>query len=152
MNCFIFVSFFFFNYWSRVDLKCCVSFVQQSEAVYIYIYTYIYIYIHSFLDYFPRRSLHSIYSLDFPVIYSRSLLIINFLYSSVYISLSLLISFLPLSPGSHKFVLYTYDCFCFANKLTCAFSLSALLHSVLHSRSIHVAADSIIVFFLIALG
>ena len=60
-------------YWSVVDLQCCVlvSGIQQSESV-KYISTL-------FKILFPYRSLQSI---EFPVLYSRSLFVIYFMYNS----------------------------------------------------------------------
>ena len=67
------IHLFFFNfYWSIVDLQCCVSFSYTAKWI-SYTYTYIYIYI-----YILSRV---------PVLYSRSLLVIHFIYSSVYMSI-----------------------------------------------------------------
>ena len=57
-----------------------VSGVQKSESV-----IQIYIYLHSFLDSFPIKAITE-YWVEFPVLYSMSLLVIYFIYSSVYIS------------------------------------------------------------------
>ena len=78
-----------------------VSGVHQSDSVFyiyicvyvcVYIYIYIYIcihththtHIHSFSDSFPIQVITE-YWVEFPVLYSRSLLIIYFIYNSVYL-------------------------------------------------------------------
>ena len=129
-------------FWSIVNLQCCVSSgVQQSESVvriHTYTHTDIYIYIHSFLHFFS----HTENWIKFPVLYSRSLLVIYFIYSSVYMSIPISHFISPwLPPVSHKFVFYTCNSFCFVNKVICTllknftckwyhiyFSLSDLLH------------------------
>ena len=63
-----------FFYWSIVDLQCHVSFRCTAQW---FSYTYIYIYV----IYISVKTKYWIY---FPVLYSRSLLVIYFLYSSVY--------------------------------------------------------------------
>ena len=71
--------FFFFNfYWSRVHLQCFVSFCCTAKWI-----SYTYTYTHSSLDYFPIEVITE-YWVEFPVLYSRSSLVIYFLYSSVY--------------------------------------------------------------------
>ena len=65
-----------------------VSGVQQSDSVihiYVYVYIYIYIYIYIYVLFqiiFPYRLLQEI---EFSGLYSRSLLIIYFVYNSVYL-------------------------------------------------------------------
>ena len=72
-------SFFFF-FWSTIDLQCCVSFRCAAKWIYC-----TYTYIHSFLDSFHMLAITQ-YWVEFPVLYSRSLLVIYFIYSSVYMS------------------------------------------------------------------
>ena len=67
-----------------------VSGVQQSDSVihthtymYMYVYIYIYIYIYIFKGYFPLQVLRDI--VQFPVVYSKSLLVIYFIYSCMYL-------------------------------------------------------------------
>ena len=72
------LCFFFFSfYWTIVNLQCCiVSGVWQRGSV-IYIHTYI-----LFQILFPDRLLQNI--IDFPILYSSSLLLIYLIYSSMY--------------------------------------------------------------------
>ena len=77
------VSFFFFLinfHWSIVDLHC-VS-LRCTAKWFGYTYTYI----HSFLDSFPIQVITE-YWVEFPVLYSRSLIVIYFIYGSVYMSI-----------------------------------------------------------------
>ena len=64
-------------YWSLVDLQCCISFRCTAKWI-----SYTYTYIHSFLDSFPIQVITEYWE-EFPVLYSRSLLVIYFIYSSV---------------------------------------------------------------------
>ena len=83
------VLFSFFNfYWSIVDLQCCVSFRCTAKWV-----TYTNTYIHSFLDSFPI-SVITEYWVEFPVLYSRSLEVTYFIYTSVYMSIPIF-QFIP---------------------------------------------------------
>ena len=63
------MSFFFL---STVDLRCCVSFRCTAQWIYIY----------SFSDSFPLEVITKYWG-QFPVLCSRSLLVIYFIYSSV---------------------------------------------------------------------
>ena len=65
------------NYWNLVDLQCCVSFKCIVKSI-----SYTHTYIHSFLDSFPIKVI-SEYWVEFPVLHSRSLLVIYFMYSCV---------------------------------------------------------------------
>ena len=76
-------SFSFFFFWSIVDLQYCVSF--RCTAKWFHIYTYICI----LLDYFPLQVITR-YWMWLPVLYSKSLLIIYFMYSSLYLGASLM--------------------------------------------------------------
>ena len=87
-------------------LQSSVSSVQQSAWFYIY---------PLYLRFFP-------YIGHYPVLYSRSLLVTYFIYSSVHPSIPVShFSPLPDPPrGNHKFVFYTCGFyFCFANKFIC---------------------------------
>ena len=91
----IFFSFFFFFlnkywiyfflifilYWGLVDLQCCVSFRCTAKW-----FSYAYTYIRSFSNSFPI-SVIAEYWAELPVLYSRSSLVICFIYSSVYMSI-----------------------------------------------------------------
>ena len=80
---------FLYNfYWDIVDLQCCVSFRCTAKWI-----SYTYTYIHSFLDSFPIEAITE-YWVEFPVLYSRSILVICFIYSSVYMSV-LVFQFIP---------------------------------------------------------
>ena len=61
---------------------------------------------HSFLDSFPIYVIAE-YWVEFPVLYSRSLLVIYFIYSSVYMSIPIS-QFIPppLPPSNDEFVFY----------------------------------------------
>ena len=69
----------------RVDLKCCVSSVVQNESV-IYMQIYTYTSIHFFLDSFPTWVITEQW-VEFPVLFSRSSLIVCFVYSGVWYEL-----------------------------------------------------------------
>ena len=74
----VFIYLFLINfYWSIIDLQCCVSFCCIAKWV-----GYTYTYIPSFLDSIPVE-VTTEYWVEFPVLYSRSLLVIYFTYSSV---------------------------------------------------------------------
>ena len=60
-------------YWSIFDLQCCVSFRCTAKW---FSYTYF------FRFFFPTKVIAE-YSVEFPVLYSRSLLVICFIYSSM---------------------------------------------------------------------
>ena len=74
-----------------------VSALQQSESViciYIYIYTHTHTYTHTYIDthyFFSFLSIVIIteHWVEFPVLYNRPLLIVCFIYSSVYMSISI---------------------------------------------------------------
>ena len=89
-------------YWSTIDVQCCVSFCCTAKWI-----SYTYTYTHSFLDSIPIQVITE-YWVDFPVLYSRFLLVIYFVYSRV--SMSVPISqFIPRTPfllGNRKFVFY----------------------------------------------
>ena len=66
-------------YWSIFGLECCISFRCTAEW-----FSYPYTYSHSFPDSFPIYAITE-YRVDFPVLCSRSLLVICLIYSTVYI-------------------------------------------------------------------
>ena len=70
---FLFCAIFLKFYWSIIDLQCCVSGVQQSDSV-----IHIFILFQSFL-----LQVITEYWVEFPVLYSRSLLVTYLIYSSV---------------------------------------------------------------------
>ena len=76
-----FFNLVFILHRSTVDLQCCVSF-RCIAKWFSYTYTHIYYFSESFPIYVITD-----YRLEFPVLYSRSLLIIQFIYSSVYMSI-----------------------------------------------------------------
>ena len=95
-----FIYFLIIFYWSIVDLQCCISFCYTAKWI-----SYTYTYIHSFLDSFPIQVITE-YWVEFPVLYSRSLLVVYFIYSSGYMSIPIS-QFIPVPPsplGNHKFV------------------------------------------------
>ena len=69
-----------FFYWSRVDLQCCVSFSCTATW-----FSYTHTYIHSFSDSFPIYVITENWA-GYPVQYSRFLLVICLIYSSVCVS------------------------------------------------------------------
>ena len=72
---------FFFNY-IIVDLQGCIAFKYTANwFIHTHTYTRIYTYIHSFSDSFSLYVITKC-SVEFCVLYSRSLLIIYFIYSS----------------------------------------------------------------------
>ena len=62
-------------------------------------------YIHSFLGLFPCRPLQ-MYWVEFLVLFSRSLLVICFMYHNVYMSIPIFSVYPPFPAGNHKFILY----------------------------------------------
>ena len=74
------ITFFNYFYWRIVDLQCCVIFCCSAKWI-----NYIYTYIHSFRFY--SHIVITEYWVEFPVLYSRSLLVIYFIYNSVYMSI-----------------------------------------------------------------
>ena len=65
-------------YCSIVDLQCCVIFCFTAKWV-----SYTFLSVHSILDYFPIQVIAD-YWVKFPVPCSRFLLVISFIYSSMY--------------------------------------------------------------------
>ena len=145
-------------YWSIVDLQCYVSFRYTAKWI-----NYTYTCIHSFVDSFPVESLQSI-EVEFPVLYSKSLLVIHFIHSTVYMSVTMyqVISMLPLLHGNHK-LFSTSMSLCFINRLIrtlkkfffnlkyvisyhICISLTSLSMTI--SRSVSVARNGIMFFFL----
>ena len=96
-------------YWSLVDLLF-VSFKCTAKWI-----SFAYSYIYSFLDFFSPIKAVTHYWAEFPVLYNRSLLVIYFIYSSVYmlIPVSQFIPAPSLSPGNHKLVFYVLILFLF---------------------------------------
>jgi len=78
-------------------------------------------YSHSFLDSFPIQTITE-FSVEFPVLYSRSLLVIYFVFGSEYKSVFQFIS-PPLNSDNNKFVFYIYNCLCFVEKFICTLIL-----------------------------
>ena len=84
-------------YWSLVDLQCYVSFRCTAKWI-----SYTYTYIHSYFRFFPVPSIIEFW-VELPVLYSRFLLVIYFVYYSVSMSIPIF-QFIPpslLSPGNH---------------------------------------------------
>ena len=71
--------FLFFSkfYWNTVDLQCVTFTIAK-------LISYTYTYIHSFSDCFPIYVIAE-YCVEFPVLYSKSLLVRYFIYSSAFI-------------------------------------------------------------------
>ena len=78
-------SFINFFYWSIVDLQCCVSF-RYTAKWFIFLYICVCICMYVYIFFFRLLSLIGYYKIlsMFPVLYSRSLLVIYFIYSSMY--------------------------------------------------------------------
>ena len=92
IECFVLtVSLFFLVYWSMVDLQCYVIYYCTVKW-----FSYTHTYIHSFLDSFPIQVITE-YWVEFPMLYSSSLLVICFIYSSVYMSVPISQFILPCS-------------------------------------------------------
>ena len=93
----IFLNLIFILYWSIVDLQCCISF-RHTAKWFSYTYTYTYS--------FPIKLITE-YWVEFPVLCSRSLLVIYCIYNSVCMSVPNS-QFIPPPPhfpfGNHKFV------------------------------------------------
>ena len=83
-TCSVFFLFYLFiKYWNIIEYYNYITMVLISvcnKVIQLYIHTYIYIYIYI---YFPMQVITE-YWVEFPVLYSKSLLIIYFMYSSVY--------------------------------------------------------------------
>ena len=76
--CFCWIGFFKHFYLNIVDLQCCIGYRYMARwfsYMYIKYIFYFYILFHIWLKYW----------IEFPVLYCRSLLVIYFIYSSVYI-------------------------------------------------------------------
>ena len=105
-----FYLFLFLFFWSRVDLQCWVSFLCTARSI-----SHAHIFIYPLSD--------SLQSTGLPVVYSSSLSVICFIYSTVY----MLIPIYPLSlrpAGNREVVFYICDYFCFVSKFICTiFSL-----------------------------
>ena len=63
--------------WNITDLQCCVTFSRTAKWI-------SYTYIHSFLDSFPIQAITE-HWVEYPMLYSRSLLVTYFIYSSVHV-------------------------------------------------------------------
>ena len=70
--------------WSRIDVQSCVSF-RSTVLWFTYIekYRYVYFYVYCFSDSFPLE-ISTKYWTEFPVLHTRSLLVIYFIYSRVH--------------------------------------------------------------------
>ena len=90
-NCLVFLKNF---YWSIADFQWCVSYRCTAKWI-----SYTYTYIHSLLDSFPIQAITE-YWVEFPVLYSRSLLVIYFIYSSVYVSIRISQFIPPFPPAT----------------------------------------------------
>ena len=81
---FLLFSFFYLIYWNTVDLQCCVSFRCTAKWIsYLYIYVYP-LFFRLFWPYVIAK-----YKVEFTVLCNRSLLVIYFICSSVYIVASM---------------------------------------------------------------
>ena len=87
----LFFNLIFILYWSIVDLQYCVRFQVYSTVIHLYVYIY-----PLFFRFFSIVGYYGILS-RVPCVYSRSLLIIYFIYSSVSMS-NLISQFIPPSP------------------------------------------------------
>ena len=151
-----FFHFYFKFYWGIVHLHCCLSFQCTAKSI-----CCTYTYIHSFLGSFSCRSLLS--SLYFTVVsYQLSILIF---YIEQYVCVNPSLPIYPSPPLSHvnrKFIFYicystsvlqisSFVAFCYipyVSNIIFYFSLTSL--SLKISRSSHVAANGIILPFLMA--
>ena len=96
---FSFFNLIFILYWSIVDLQCCISGIQQSDSL-----TYVHISILLQIV-FPCRLLQN--TEEFPVLYSRFLLIIYFIHCSEFCKENALVIANTLFQ-QHKKRLYTW--------------------------------------------
>ena len=103
------------SYWSIVPLHCCVSFRCIAKS-----FSYIYTYIYSFSDSFPIQVITE-YWIEFLVLYSRSLLIIYYIYQCIYVNPNLLIYPTPCLSSLVTISLFSKSVsrFCFVNKFIC---------------------------------
>ena len=86
------------------------------------------------------------YWVELPVLYSRSLLVTCFRYSSVYMSIQIS-RFIPwpLSPGNHKFVFYMCNSyFCFVNRLICTIFFFFRFHILVISYDICLSLSNLL--------
>ena len=132
------IFFSFLNvYWRIIDLQCCFSFCCTAQWI-----SYTNAYIHLFFRFFSHIGHYRVLS---RVLHSRPLLVIYFIYGSVYLSIPTS-QFIPLPPPSLPVIinlLHLWLYFCFVNKFICiifdsiyglshdsCLSLSDLLHLV----------------------
>ena len=95
-----FLFFFFKVFWSIAALQCCVNFCRTSKSL---SFMYVQIYTHSFSCSFPLQCIMG-YWIQFPVLYSRTLLLNH----PLYICLNLMI---PNSQSSPPPLIMTTACF-----------------------------------------
>ena len=142
-TCKIIKSAFFFNNWGIVDLQCCVSFRCTAKWL-----SYTYTYIHPFPVSFPIQLITE-YWVEFPGLYSSSLLGIYFIDRYVYVNSNLPICPSTLTPGNHKSVFYICNYLYFEcshwGQLFCSI---AWYRSTLHEQEIHICCFNLLRFFL----
>ena len=103
-------------YWTVVDLQYYVGFCCTEKWNHLYMYIYP-------LFFFLSLSHVGHYRVEFPI--SRSLLVIYFIYSRVYMSIPLSQLIPLLTTPISMFVFYICDSFCFVNKFICTIFLDS---------------------------
>ena len=107
------VIFFHLFYWSRVDSQYCVNFCCTAKWL-------SYTHIPSFSYSFPLWFIIG-YWIEFPVLYSRTLLFIHPIHTSLHLLIpnSHSIPSPPTSPLATTSLFFMSVCFCFVYRITC---------------------------------